>query len=102
MILDLSSPEVHSVNDGTIEASCFVPYVIVEDTVKAVIKKGQVRSGAVRLAKVDISNAYNENTLHFSLTFTLKIFTSVHGRCGRMDCKVAERDSVLRCLDDYI
>ena len=60
LILDLSSPEGHSVNDSISEALCSLSYVTVENAVEAVIKKGR----GSRLAKVDIRNAYRVLSVH--------------------------------------
>ena len=40
LILNLSSPEDHSVNDGISEAHCSLSYVSVKDSVEAMIKRG--------------------------------------------------------------
>ena len=60
LILDLLSPEGHSVNDGINEALCSLSYVTFENAVKAVIRKGQ----GSRLAKVDICSAYRVLPVH--------------------------------------
>lgn len=60
LILDLSSPEGHSVNDGIPPDLCSLSYISVEDAARAVIKAGR---GAL-LAKVDIKSAYRIVEVH--------------------------------------
>ncbi len=60
LILDLSSPQGHSVNDGIQESLCSLSYVSVDDAVYAVREKGR---GAL-LAKVDIRSAYRIVPVH--------------------------------------
>ena len=50
LIVDLSSPEGASVNDGINEALCSLSYIGVDDATKEVLRQGQ---GAL-LAKVDV------------------------------------------------
>jgi len=54
LILDLSSPQNHSVNDGINKDWCSLSYVKVEDAAREISCLGR---GAV-LAKVDIKSAY--------------------------------------------
>ena len=56
LILDLSSPEGHSVNDGIDQDLCSLSYIKVDDAAKAAVKLGR---GAL-LAKVDISKMHTE------------------------------------------
>ena len=60
LIMDLSSPEGHSVNDGIPSAVCSLNYVTIDDAAKAIIVKG---AGAL-LAKVDIQSAYRMVPVH--------------------------------------
>ena len=60
LILDTSSPERTSVNDGIREALCSLSYVSVEDAAKGIVARGR---GAL-LAKVDIKNAYRNVPIH--------------------------------------
>ena len=119
LILDLSSPKGHSVNDGISEACCSLSYVSVEDAVEAVMKKGRGAS----LAKVDIRNAYRvlpvhpddrwllgmrwegalyvDTTLPFGLRSAPKIFTGV-ADAVEWSAKREGVDSVLHYLDNYL
>ena len=49
LIMDMSSPEGHSMNDGIQDSLCFLSYVSVDDAIWGVVDKGR---GAL-LAKVD-------------------------------------------------
>lgn len=60
LILDLSSPEGHSVNDGIDQDLCSLSYISVDDAAKAAARLGQ---GAL-LAKVDIKSAYRMVLVH--------------------------------------
>ena len=60
LIVDLSSPEGHSVNDGIDADLCSLKYVTVDDAVAAV---KQIGLGA-ELAKVDIRSAYRIIPVH--------------------------------------
>lgn len=95
LILDLSFPEGHSVNDGIAESVCSLSYISVDDAAQAVLKLGR----GAQLAKVDIRNAYRVVPIHpedrwllgmqwegalfvdtalpFGLRSTPKIFTAV-------------------------
>ena len=95
LIVDLSSPEGGSVNDGIEEVICSLSYVSIDDAVRAIREKGR---GAM-LAKVDIRSAYRivpvhpedrwllgmlwegalyvDTALPFGLRSTPKIFTAV-------------------------
>lgn len=119
LILDLSSPDGHSVNDGISEALCSLSYVSVDDAVEMVLKKGQ---GAC-LAKLDIRNAYRvlpvhpddrwllgmrwedalyvDTALPFGLRSAPKIFTGVADAVEWI-AKREGVDSVLHYLDDYL
>ena len=60
LIVDLSSPEGGSVNDGIDESFCSLSYVSIDDAVQAIRKKGR---GSL-LAKVDIRSAYRIVPVH--------------------------------------
>ena len=60
LILDLSSPDGHSVNDGINSEISSLSYVTVDEAAKAILLKG---SGAL-LAKVDIKSAYRIVLVH--------------------------------------
>ena len=60
LILDLSSPEGHRVNDGIQESLCSLSYMSVDDAVYAVREKGR----GTLLAKVDIRSAYRIVPVH--------------------------------------
>ena len=60
LILDLLSPDGHSVNDGINSEICSLSYVTVDDAAKAILLEG---SGAL-LAKVDIKSAYRIVPVH--------------------------------------
>ena len=100
LILDLSSPEGRSVNDGIRPELCSLSYVAVDNAARMVTRAGQ---GAL-LAKVDIKSAYRlvpvhpedrlllgmawdgavfvDTILPFGLRSAPKIFTA---RCSRVD-----------------
>ena len=60
LILDLSSPEGRSVNDGINPESCSLSYITVDDAVRAIVSTGE---GAM-LAKVNIKSAYRIIPVH--------------------------------------
>ena len=60
LIVDMSSPEGFSVNDGILEALCSLSYVTINDAVLRVLAYGQ---GAL-LAKIDICSAYRTVPVH--------------------------------------
>ena len=60
LILDLSSPEGGSVNDGISPDLCSLSYISVDDAARAVVRTGR---GAL-LAKVDIKSAYRMVEVH--------------------------------------
>ena len=119
LILDLSSPEGQSVNDGISEAHCSLSYVSVEDAVKAIIERGR----GARLVKIDVRDAYRvlpvhpddrwllgmrwedalyvDSTLPFGLRSAPKIFTGVADAVEWM-AKREGVESVLHYLDDYL
>ena len=60
LIVDLSSPEHFSVNDGITKELCSLTYTSVDDVVACVLKAGK---GAL-LAKMDIKQAYRNIPVH--------------------------------------
>ena len=60
LILDLSSPEGHSVNDGIAKELASLCYVSVDDVVAQVVRLGR---GSM-LAKMDIKHAYRNISVH--------------------------------------
>ena len=60
LIVNMSSPEGMSVNDGIREAPYFLSYVRVEDAAKGTVAKGR----GVLLAKTDIKSAYRNVPIH--------------------------------------
>ena len=60
LIVDLSSPEAFSVNDGISKELCSLTYASVDDVVACVLKAGK---GAL-LAKMDIKSAYRNIPVH--------------------------------------
>ncbi len=54
LIVDLSAPEAHSVNDGIDRELSSVSYTSVEDVVRTVLELGE----GARLAKADVRAAY--------------------------------------------
>ena len=60
LILDLSSPEGSSVNDGINPEWCSMSYVPVEDAAKIITRLGR----HTQLAKVDIKSAYRIIPIH--------------------------------------
>jgi len=60
LIVDLSSPEGLSVNDGVDTELCSLQYVKVEDAAREVVKQGH----NIWMAKVDIQQAYRNVPIH--------------------------------------
>lgn len=60
LILDLSSPEGASVNDGIQKELCSLQYVKVDEVVDTILKLGP----GTELAKIDIQNAYRIVPVH--------------------------------------
>ncbi len=60
LIVDLSSPEGNSVNDGISESLCSLTYVSVDDAARAVVEKGV----GAQLANIDIRSAYRIVPVH--------------------------------------
>ena len=60
IIVDLSSPEGSSVNDGIDPSLCSMSYITVQDAIQEITKLGK---GAL-LAKLDIKDAYRMVTVH--------------------------------------
>ena len=60
MIVDLSSPSGHSVNDAIDKDQCSLQYASVDDAVQIILSLGK----ATQLAKFDIENAYRLIPVH--------------------------------------
>ena len=60
LIVDLSSPREHSVNDGIIKYLCSLKYASVEDAVQRIWSMGR----GTLLAKIDIEHAYRNVPVH--------------------------------------
>ena len=60
LIVDLSSPEGFSVNDGIEEGLCSLSYIFVDHAVRAAMELGQ---GAL-MAKIDVRSAYRIVPVH--------------------------------------
>ena len=60
LIIDLSSPEGHSVNDGIEKALCSISYVKIDQVEKAVLS---LPPGAL-MAKIDVKHAYRNVPVH--------------------------------------
>lgn len=60
LIVDLSAPDGHSVNDGVSSGLCSLDYVTIDDAAKMITQEG---NGAL-LAKVDIRHAYRNIPVH--------------------------------------
>lgn len=119
LIVDLSSPEGASVNDGINEALCSLSYIGVDDAAKEVLRQGQ---GAL-LAKVDVQSAYRNIPIHpedrwllgmvwegglyidtalpFGLRSAPKIFTAV-ADAAEWILKSEGVKFVLHYLDDFL
>ena len=119
LIVDLSSPEGHSVNDGIDSELCSLKYVTVDDAVTAIQQKG---SGA-HLAKIDIQSAYRiipvhpddrwllgmswegalyiDTVLPFGLRSAPKIFNAV-AHVVEWIVRQQGEDTVFHYLDDFL
>ena len=60
LILDLSSPEGHSVNDGVCKDLATLSYISVDDVVAEILKRGR----GTMLAKMDVKQAYRNIPVH--------------------------------------
>ncbi len=60
LIIDLSSPEGHSVNNGIEKSLCSISYVKIDQVVKAVLA---LPPGAL-MAKIDVKHAYRKVPVH--------------------------------------
>ena len=60
LIVDLSAPEGHSINDGISKELASLSYVSVDDVVACTLKEGK---GAL-LAKMDVKQAYRNIPVH--------------------------------------
>ena len=119
LILDLSSPEGHSVNDGIPSHLCSLSYISVDDAARAVVRAGR---GAL-LAKVDIKSAYRivevhpedrpllgmqfdgltfvDSVLPFGLRSAPKIFTALADALEWV-VRRAGVETLLHYLDDFL
>ncbi len=116
LIVDLSSPEGASVNDGISRSLCSLSYVSVDTAADIVAKTGR---GSL-LAKIDISNAYRMLPIHpedrwllgmrwegslyadtvlpFGLCSAPKLFTAVADALER----IVRKEGVEPILDDFL
>ena len=60
LIIDLSSPDQHSVNDGIPKELCSLSYCSVDDAVHQVLRLGK----SAKLAKLDVKNAFRLLPIH--------------------------------------
>ena len=60
LILDLSSPDGHSVNDGIPKAPFSIQYVTVDSFINGIMPRGRGTS----LAKFDVASAYHNVAIH--------------------------------------
>ena len=119
LILDLSSPEDRSVNDGIQPDLCSLSYVSVDDAARIIVQAGR---GAL-LAKVDIKSAYRlvpvhpedrlllgmawegevfvDNVLPFGLRSAPKIFTALADALEWV-VRQAGVEEVMHYLDDFL
>ena len=119
LIVDLSSPEGASVNDGINEALCSLSYIGVDDAAKEVLRQSQ---GAL-LAKLDMQSVYRNIPIHpedrwllgmvwegdlyidtalpFGLRSAPKIFTAV-ADAAEWILKLEGVKFVLHYLDDFL
>lgn len=115
LIVDLSSPEGHSVNDGIDKSICSLQYV----TINTIVEKIQQCGSGALLGKLDIKSAYRiipvhpddrlllgmkwkgqlfiDTALPFSLRSAPKIFNAVACRCTTVD-HAAKRNKIDRSL----
>ena len=119
LILDLSSPEGASVNDGIQKELCSLQYVKVDEVVDTILKLGP----GTELAKIDIQNAYRivpvhpddrsllgmkwqgklyvDTTLPFGLRLAPKIFNAVADAAQWIIQEMGAR-YLWHYLDDFI
>ena len=119
LIVDLSYPEGHSVNDGVAKDWCSLSYISVDTAARAVAQKGQ----RAQLAKIDIKSAYRMLPVHpddcgllgmrwegmlfvdaalpFGLRSAPKIFTAV---ADALEWIVEQEGvcSIMHYLDDFL
>ena len=60
LIVDLSRPKEHSINDGIPANICSLQYVTIDEAIKGIIQSGQ----RTRLAKIDVKSAFRLLPLH--------------------------------------
>ena len=119
LIIDLSSPDGWSVNDGIDDALCSVSYVRMEDAARAIVAHGR----GCLLSKVDIKQAYRmvpvhpedrpllgmvwdgglyvDTALPFGLSSAPKIFTAVADAIEWI-AKHEGIGDIMHYLDDYL
>lgn len=119
LIVDLSSPDGSSVNDGIVENRCSLSYVGVEEAAREILRQGP----GTLMAKVDIKSAYRNIPIHpddryllgmvwegalyidtalpFGLRSAPKIFTAVADAAQWIIQRRGVR-FVIHYLDDYL
>ena len=119
MILDLSSPDGHSVNDGIRKDNFTVQYMKVDDIIDGIVLLGR----GTLLAKFDVKSAYRiipvhpndhyllsmqwqgnyfvDMALHFGLRSAPYIFSSVAGLVKWFLKKQYDVNFLLHYLDDF-
>ena len=119
LIVDLSSPEGRSVNDGVYEHLCSLKYVTVEDALQMVVACGR----GTMLAKIDVRKAYRNVPIHpadrpllglmwednlyidtalpFGLRSSPKIFTAV-ADTAEWIARQKGVERVIHYLDDFL
>ena len=60
LIVDLSAPEGHSVNDGVPRDLCSLRYMSIDDVVAQILRGGK----GTELAKIDVRQAYRNVPVH--------------------------------------
>ena len=60
LILDLSNPQDHSINDGIARELCSMKYATVDNDVQRILQRGR----GTLLAKIDIEHAYRNIPIH--------------------------------------
>ena len=119
LIVDMSSPEGGSVNDGIPEELCSLSYVGIKDAARAILDRGR---GAM-MAKVDVKSAYRNIPVHpedrwmmgmmwegalfvdtclpFGLRSAPKIFTAIADAVEWIVCREGA-SSIMHYLDDFL
>ena len=97
LIVDLSSPEGFSVNDGVYSHLCSLNYVSVDDALREVSRLG---AGSL-LAKVDIQKAYRNIPVHPGDRLLLGIFSAV-AKGEKWMVRAEGVTSIMHDLDDFL